>query len=287
MPMHPGPPTDLAGLVDAYEQTSRAVVDLGLTCSPADFDLQTECPGWTVKDQISHIVGIEAWLDGAEPPELDLPKLPHVKNAMGAFVEPFVEERRTRGGTEVVRELEEVLGRRLAQLRDPALTEETVVRGVLGPAPAPEALRLRVSDIWVHEQDIRTAIGRPGNLDSAAAAVFVSAVVAAFPRVVARDAAVPVGYAVILDVTGPVVARCGARVLRGPDHKPWGEPLFTGGSHDADAASAPVETTSIILSTDALTRRAAGRRSVEDLTYSVHGDDEVARTVLEHLVIVH
>ncbi len=62
MPLHPAAPDDLAGLVAAYRQTTRAVVDLGRSCSEADFDLATACPGWTVKDQISHVVGLESWL---------------------------------------------------------------------------------------------------------------------------------------------------------------------------------------------------------------------------------
>ena len=97
MPQHPAPPTDLDGLVGAYEQTTRAVIDLGQTMSARDFAKDTECPGWTVKDQFSHIAGIEGWLDGATPPRLDLPELPYVKNEQGEFIELFVQERRSRG----------------------------------------------------------------------------------------------------------------------------------------------------------------------------------------------
>jgi uncharacterized protein (TIGR03083 family) len=287
VPQHPAPPTDLAGLVQAYEQTTRAVIDLGQTLSARDFEKETECPGWTVKDQFSHIAGVEAWLDGAMPPRLDLPDLPHVKNEQGEFLELFVEERRDREGADIVGELEDVLESRLSALRDMALTDETAVKGPFGRTTAVKALTLRASDIWVHEQDIRTAIGRPGDLDSPAAAIFVAAVIRAFPRVVARDARVPVGQAVILDVTGPVVARAGARVVLDAERRPWGDELFTGEQHNADIASAPVETTSVILSTDALTRRAAGRRPVDDTVYSVTGDKDIAYAVLENVVITH
>ena len=73
MPLHPAAPEDLAGLVSAYQQTSQAVVDLGRSCSDADFDLPTACPGWTVKDQISHVVGLESWLHTGEVPKVDVP----------------------------------------------------------------------------------------------------------------------------------------------------------------------------------------------------------------------
>jgi uncharacterized protein (TIGR03083 family) len=287
VPQHPAPPTDLGGLVGAYEQTTRAVIDLGQTLSARDFAKDTECPGWTVKDQFSHIAGIEGWLDGAAPPQLELPELPYVRNEQGEFIELFVQERRSREGADIVGELEDVLESRLAQLRDATMTEDTTVRGPFGRTTAAQALTLRASDVWVHEQDIRTAVGRPGDLDTPAAAIFVAAVIRAFPRVVARDAKVPVGHAVIVDVTGPVVARAGARVVLDENRRPFGEELFTGGSHAEDTASAPTETTSIVVSTDALTRRAAGRRAVDDLVFSVSGDGDVARAVLENLVVTH
>ena len=181
MPQHPAPPTDLDGLVGAYEQTTRAVIDLGQTMSARDFAKDTECPGWTVKDQFSHIAGIEGWLDGATPPRLDLPELPYVKNEQGEFIELFVQERRSREGADIVGELEDILESRLSQLRDATMTEQTAVRGPFGRTTAARAMTLRASDIWVHEQDIRTAVGRPGDLDSPAAAVFVAAVIRAFP----------------------------------------------------------------------------------------------------------
>jgi uncharacterized protein (TIGR03083 family) len=287
--MHPAPPTDLTGLVDAFERSAQAVIDLGQSCSPVDFELQTECPGWTVKDQISHIVGIESWLDGAAPPTVDLPDLPHLKNEVAHFVELFVQERRDLEGADVVGELEDVLVSRMSALRDSALTEASVLRGVFGPTNAVEALTMRVIDIWVHQQDIRAAIGRPGNLDCPSAAAFVNAIFTALPRIVARDAAVPVGHAVLLDITGPVMGRAGVRVVEGEDGRPKGEPLFTGDRHEGsgDKPEKPGGTTSITLSTDALTRRAAGRRSVDEIIFTVHGDEDVARRVLEHLVIIH
>lgn len=293
MPFHPAPPTDLHALVDAFEHTVQAIIDLGQTCSAADFDTPTECPGWSVKDQLSHVVGLETWLDGGRAPRVALPSLEHVSAGVGEFNELWVEERRGLEGPDVVGELEDVLVSRMSALHDPALTPETTMKGVTGPGPAAKVTRFRVVDVWCHEQDIRTALGRPGDLDSAGAAAFVGVIFAALSKIVARDAGVEPGHTVILDVTGPVVGRAGVRVIRGADGRPYGEELFTGDSPDRGAGGARGHeasggTTSITLSTDALTRRAAGRRSVDDLTYSVSGgrDDEgIARRVLERLVL--
>lgn len=62
MPLRPPMPTTLPPLVDAFEETVLAVIELGRGCSAADFELPTACPGWTVKDQISHVADIESIL---------------------------------------------------------------------------------------------------------------------------------------------------------------------------------------------------------------------------------
>jgi uncharacterized protein (TIGR03083 family) len=284
MPLHPAAPEDLPGLVAAYRQTIQAVVDLGRTCSDADFDRPTACPGWTVKDQISHIVGLESWLHTGAVPQVTVPDYEHLRNETGRFVEKSVEQRRHMVGSKVVNELETLATERFQQLSSPDLTPETVIRGAWGPAPARESLRTRILDIWTHEQDIRQALGRPGDLDSGAAAVFMDLLFATLPRLVARDAGIPPGNVVIFDVTGPVLGRAGVWVEEGEDGgKPRGIPLFSGVAHDGDPHDV---FTTITLSTDALTRRAAGRGSLEDIHYTVHGDEDVARRVLENLVFV-
>ena len=105
MPMHPAAPEDLHGLVEAYAQTTRAVVDLGHSCSEADFTLQTECPGWTVHDQIAHVAGVESMLEGHRDPEVELPDYDHLGNELSHLTERAVEVRRNRRSQDVVSEL--------------------------------------------------------------------------------------------------------------------------------------------------------------------------------------
>jgi uncharacterized protein (TIGR03083 family) len=283
MPLHPAAPEDLPGLVAAYRQTIQAVVDLGRTCSDADFERPTACPGWTVKDQISHIVGLESWLHTGEVPRVQVPDYEHIRHEAGAFVEKSVEQRRHMVGSKVVNELETIAAQRIQQFSAPDLTPETVIRGAWGPAPVKDSLRTRILDIWTHEQDIRQALGRPGDLDSGGATVFMDLLFASLPKLVARDAGIPPGNVVIIEATGPVLGRAGVWVEDGEDGKPRGIPLFSGVAHDGDPRDV---FTTITLSTDALTRRAAGRGTLEDIHYTVHGDAEVARRVLENLVFV-
>ena len=283
MPLHPAAPEDLAGLVSAYQQTTQAIVDLGRSCGDADFDKETACPGWTVKDQISHVVGLESWLHTGDVPKVEVPAYGHIRNESGMFTEKAVELRRRMVGQKVVDELETVAARRIAEFSAPEATLETVVRGPWGPAPLGETLRRRILDIWTHEQDLRQALGRPGNLDSGGAAVFMDLLFAALPRMVARDAGIEPGNVVIIDSTGPVMGRAGVWVEPGDEGKARGIPLFSGIAHDGDPDDV---FTTITLSTDCLTRRAAGRGRVEDVHFSVVGDEAVAHRVLEHIVLV-
>jgi hypothetical protein len=106
---------------------------------------------------------------------------------------------------------------------------------------------------------------------------------ASLPKLVARTAGIEPGNVVIIDSTGPVAGRAGVWVEASDDGKPRGIPLFSGIAHDGDPDDV---FTTITLSTDALTRRAAGRGGLEDIHFTVQGDEDVARRVLENLVLV-
>lgn len=80
-----------------------------------------------------------------------------------------------------------------------------MVRAPLGAEQTLElALRMRAFDVWVHEQDLRWALGKPGNLDSPGAYVARDILLHTLPRVVAKDAGAPPNSAVVFDIHGPV-----------------------------------------------------------------------------------
>ena len=236
-----------------------------------------------MKDQIAHVAGVESMLEGHRDPEVEVPDYDHLGNELSHLIERAVEVapqpaqpgRRLRAGAPP-----RPAAVQPAQLR--RLSADSIIPGPFGPAEAATVAMMRTFDIWVHEQDIRSAIGRPGNLDSPAAAVFVQQALARLPRVVARDAKVDPGHTVILALTGPIMAKVGVRVDEGEDGRPLGHEMFTGESVDASTPHVEGPITSFSLSTDAFTRRAAGRRSVDDTTYTLHsGDEAVARRVLD------
>ncbi len=280
MPVHPPAPTDPAGLVDAWARTVRNVIDLGRTTRPGDAELPTDCPGWTVLDQVAHVAGAEALSAGEPTPDLDVSGHAHVRHDFGALMEKFVEARRGRSLEEVLDELEERLEERLAFFAHhedwPALT----VEGPFGPTTLLDLLAIRSVDVWVHEQDLREALGRPGGLDTAAACLAMTSLFDALPRLVARDAQVPPGHAVVVELTGPTTGRAGVRV-EDRDGRARGVALFTGDSEEHP----DVVTTSLTMSTQVAGRLLGGRRAPEDLHVVVHGDEDVARRVLTAMTL--
>ncbi|MGB7449224.1 MAG: maleylpyruvate isomerase family mycothiol-dependent enzyme [Ornithinimicrobium sp.] len=294
MPVHPSAPEELPDLVEGFRQAMQSLIDLGRSCPVEKADEPTACPGWTVKDHFSHIASLEAYLDGADYPVVDLPEEGHLRSDFTRWLEYGVQVRRELSLEEVVGELETLMFNRQASLGNPELTLETPVRGTRDkPVALGELLTRRLIDIWVHEQDVREALGRIGNLDSPAAAAFVARIVDAFPRIVARRLALPAGQTVIVESTGPVTARVGVRTAHAEDDTVVAHELFTGSQDTAADAAADqvlhpdedVESTTIMMSTEALTRRSAGRRSTEDTSYKVVGSEDTARAVLDALVI--
>jgi uncharacterized protein (TIGR03083 family) len=73
-------------------------------------------------------------------------------------------------------------------------------------------MRIRVMDIWFHEQDIREAVGRPGHLEGMAPAVVLDEVSAAIGYVVGKRAAAPAGSSVRFELTGPMARRIDVEV---------------------------------------------------------------------------
>ena len=68
MSVHPPAPSDLGAIVDAYAQTVRSIIDLGRTMHRGEESLPTDCPGWTVLDQIAHVASTEAMVAGEPEP---------------------------------------------------------------------------------------------------------------------------------------------------------------------------------------------------------------------------
>ena len=55
-------------IVDALEETWSSIDRARCVPNPEAYDAPTPCPGWSVRDVLSHLVGFELMLRGAPVP---------------------------------------------------------------------------------------------------------------------------------------------------------------------------------------------------------------------------
>ncbi|MEU9457515.1 maleylpyruvate isomerase family mycothiol-dependent enzyme [Streptomyces sp. NPDC058322] len=202
MTVHPS----LQTYADAWTHSIESIAELVKPLAEGEWNRRTPCPAWSVRDIVSHIIGMECEQLGDPRPIHSLPRdLYHVQSDFARYMEMQVDVRRHHTSPEMTSELEYTIIRRARQLRNETRDPETMVRAPLGAEQTLElALRMRVFDVWVHEQDLRATLGRPGNLDSPGATVVRDTLLEALPKVVAKDAGAPANSAVVLDVHGPL-----------------------------------------------------------------------------------
>jgi uncharacterized protein (TIGR03083 family) len=198
--------TKLQPYIDAWTHSIESILELVSPLAEGEWNRPTECPHWSVRDVVSHVIGSECELLGDPRPIHSLPSdLRHMTTDYARYLEVPVDVRRCHTAPEQVGELDYTIIRRSRQLRNENRDPGATVRGLMGRETTLEDLLwMRVFDVWTHEQDLRRALRRPGNLDSAAAVIARDRLLHAMPKVVAKDAGAPPGSAVVFDVNGPL-----------------------------------------------------------------------------------
>ena len=149
------------------------------------------------------------------------------------------------------------------------------MRGPLGTEVTLEhAMRNRSFDVWVHEQDLRATLGRPGNLDSPGAYVVRDVLLAALPRVVAKDAGAPANSAVVFDIHGPVEF---LRTVR----------VDAEGNGKVDGAPSLGPAATLTLDWETFYRLACGRVTPEAVADRIktEGDPELTAAILRNFTV--
>jgi uncharacterized protein (TIGR03083 family) len=191
-------------VVPLLRREFAAIAKLCEDLDEADWDTPTCLPGWSVKDQLSHIIGTEAMLDGEQAPDVDISHLTHIKNDIGRFNELWVESLRPLDGAEVLQRFREVTARRLAALE--AMSQADLDAPSFTPVGRDETygrfMRIRHYDCFLHEHDMRDAVGREDRADPEALALVLDEVAAGLGYVVGKKAAMPEGARVRIEVTG-------------------------------------------------------------------------------------
>jgi uncharacterized protein (TIGR03083 family) len=161
-----------------------------------------------VRDVLSHIIGTEAMLCGDPTPTVGISHLDHMKNPIAEGNEVWVESMRSLGGDEMRARFADVTNRRLGSLD--AMTQADFDAPSWTPAGRDETygrfIRIRHYDCFLHELDIRYALGLPPRAEVDDLRSATDEVATGLGYIVGRRAAMPAGSRVRLDLTG-LVAR--------------------------------------------------------------------------------
>jgi uncharacterized protein (TIGR03083 family) len=191
------------GLVDLLEAVWDSIETMGEDLTEQEWKRHTELPGWTVQDILVHLSAIEAMSLGRAWRGHEASDLSHVRNEIGKSNEHAVDSRRAWTGAQALAEFHVLTKERIAGLR--ALDEAGFGADSwtpVGPGTVRDLLPFRIFDSWVHEQDMRRAVGRPGNLDSDAARFTQNMIVDAMPFIIGKKVAPADGCTVVFSITG-------------------------------------------------------------------------------------
>ncbi len=265
----------LQSYVDTWARAVDDSVVLLRSLDDDDWSRPTDLPGWDVRAVAAHLAHLESELAGNPQQPVEVPEAPHVTSLMGAYTErgPIARSAWTTG--EIVDELASSSARRLAELRADPPTD-----GAGSPPITPAnigwswetLLSNRPLDVWMHEQDIRRAVGRPGGLDSPAAAHTVGVFARGLGYVVGKRVGASAGTSVVLHVTGPHPVHAAVQV--GEDGR--AVPLGTDPAEPTVTLRTDLESYVVLC---------GGRRPADDVDVTVEGDADLGRRVLAAMAV--
>lgn len=241
----------------------------------AQWRAATALPGWTVHDVVAHIIGVESMLQGVDTPDagVDVSSLEHVRNDIGAMNEHWVRTLRQIGSVELLEQFHAVTADRRKALT--AISDDdwnAVTMTPAGPDSYGRFMRVRVFDCWMHEHDIRDAVGQPATdveLKRPAAQLALDEMAASMGFVVGKLGGAPDGSRVSIELTGPLARTINVAVV--------------GRGQVVDDFGDEQPTSTIRLDGLLFTRLAGGRTPLEHGVVTYGGDEAVGARVVEHL----
>lgn len=253
--------TDLESLVSAWK--SSAADTISLLRELDDYAVPTDLPGWNVHDIVAHLAHLETVLAHGEKTGFSSPVVTSDYTQVG------VDERKDVPTTDLINELEAAVDHRVENevLGSPAEKMPT--------APGNSGwtwettLRNRVIDMWVHEQDIRRAVNKPGNLGSPGALITSATFASGMGFVLGKKVGAKPGTVVRWVVNGEIPLDFAFRVDDDGKARPT----------DAEA------TATLTMTTEEFTVLGAGRQSPDKLSVAISGDTELGKRVLTQMAV--
>lgn len=259
----------LAEYVDVWWQAINDFLALLEELSLEEWSTPTDLAGWDVKAVASHIAHLEGILAGSPEETADVGEPPHVTGLMGLYTEIGVVNRRDASPDAIINEIRAAAtARHTALLADPPTDPDGKPAPIFGGVPWNwrTLLRNRPLDVWMHEQDVRRAVDRPGGMDSPAARHTASYLAESLGFVLAKRVGAPAGTSAVLELEGSA---------------PYAFAVNDAGRGERLATPPDEPTITLRMDREAFIRLAGGRCEPEPGTVEVDGDRELAARVLD------
>jgi uncharacterized protein (TIGR03083 family) len=263
----------LAGYVDVWWEAIDDFTRLLESLPPEEWSTQTDLAGWDVHACAAHTAHLEAVLSGAPEETVEFDAGPHIASLAQAYTEQGVISRRDATPDELIGEI-----RQSATKRRTFLLIDPPTDGTEMPPRTPgdiawnwqTLLRNRPLDVWMHEQDVRRAVGRPGGLDTAPAQHTADYLLEGMGMVLARRASAPPGSSLVVEVDGSAPAAFGV----------------SDSGRGSALSEVPAEpTVHLSMDRETFVVLAGGRRPAPEGSVTVAGDPALAARILAGMAI--
>lgn len=261
-------PSRLAALVGLWWEASQEFVQALESLDDREWLAPTDLAGWDVHAVAAHIAHIESLLAGFPQRQVEFETPPHVTGPFGLFMESGVVARSEATPAALIAEIRDATATRNAALQADPPTDPRALPAVLPPGINWDVETLfnnRIVDLWMHQQDVRRAVGHPGGLRSTAADHSVRRLASSLGLVLAKRVSAPVGTAATFHIDDETVS-----VLVDEDGR---------GQFVAPVTS---PTVSLTMTREEFAVAAGGRRTI---TPTVSGDTALAQRILENLAV--
>jgi uncharacterized protein (TIGR03083 family) len=263
----------LRGYVDVWWQAVGDFTAFLDRVPTEEWSTPTDLAGWDVHACAAHTAHIEAVLAGETVETGLFDAGSHVANLTQAYTKQGVLARRGSTPQELIDGI-----RTSAALRHELLLADPPQDAGEMPPVTPGGidwnwetlLRNRPLDVWMHEQDVRRAVGRPGDMETPAAQHTADYLLEGMPMVLAKRAGAPPGTTLVVAVEGSRRTSYGV----------------------ADSGRAGVlpeipadPTVSLSMSRESFIVLAGGRRTPGDVTVTVEGDTELGARILAGMAL--
>lgn len=259
--------SELAFSINAWSTSAESLDRVFAELTAEQWNLPTDLPGWSVRDILAHLAHIEA---EAKAPE----KSSAAQAVSSDFTEAGVAARCDRAVDEVLREFQEAVDQRRKELAvipdDPEALADRTPGGIAWDWRT--TLRNRAFDMWMHEQDIRRAVGIAGGMFHPGGQLSRDVLASTMGYVLGRKVQAEPGSAVRFLVWGPLPLDLTIAV----DDSGRARPV---------TQIADLNPTTLRMNSETFVMLAGGRREPDQVDVDISGDSALADAVLANMAL--